>query len=243
LLHLGRAEFAATETLAGEQLGLARTADLPAWAGDALALRATVAWARGHFDRARQLYEDGIAASIAGGDRWRAATAQAQLARLHRDRDEPDAAYEAARRSLALSTEVGEELARGLAHDVLASLEHRWGDLAAARRLVEEALTHYRLVGYQEGEAPALHLVGRIALAAGERDRARSALLRSLQLCRRIGLRAGSVAALDGLAAGTAAATWLTADAAALRAEIGLLQRTSCGESRVSRPVDTRTGS
>ena len=158
--------------------------------------------------------------------------AQAQLARLHRDRDEPDAAYEAARRSLALSTEVGEELARGLAHDVLASLEHRWGDLAAARRLVEQALTHYRLVGYQEGEASALHLVGRIALAAGGRDRARGALLRSLQLCRRIGLRAGSVAALDGLAAAaadTAAATRLTADAAALRAEIGLPQRTSRG--------------
>ena len=124
-----------------------------------MALRATVAWARGAFDRAQQLYEDGVAASLAGGDLWRAAMEEAQLARLHRDRREPDAARALADRAAAHADAVGEELARGLARDVAASIEHRWGDRAVAKRLAAEALAHYRLVGYREGEASALHLV------------------------------------------------------------------------------------
>ncbi|MCU1627297.1 MAG: ATPase-like protein [Pseudonocardia sp.] len=228
LMHLGRAEFEASAVLAGEQLRLARTTGERAWEGDALAMEATVEWARARFDRARQLYEDAVEASIAGGDLWRAAMAEAQLARLHRDRNEPDAARAVAVRSLAHADEVGEELARGLAVDVLASLEHRWGDVSEARRLVEEALGHYRLVGYREGEASALHLAGRIALAARERAPARAAFGRSLELCRRIGHRAGTAAALEGLAGVATAggddrtAAGLLADAAALRAEIGV---------------------
>ena len=155
LLHLGRAEFAATEALATEQGELAVRAGDRRWEGDALGLRATVAWARGAFDRAQQLYEDGVAASLAAGDIWRAAMAEAQLARLHRDRREPDAARALADRAAAHADAVGEELARGLARDVAASIEHRWGDRAVAKRLAAEALAHYRLVGYREGEASA----------------------------------------------------------------------------------------
>jgi tetratricopeptide (TPR) repeat protein len=228
LMHLGRAEFEAGAVLAGEQLRLARTTGARAWEGDALAMEATVAWARARFDRARQLYEDAVEASIAGGDLWRAAMAEAQLARLHRDRNEPDAARAVAVRSLAHAEEVGEELARGLAVDVLASLEHRWGDVSEARRLVEEALARYRLVDYREGEASALQLAGRIALTSRERAPARVAFRRSLQLCRRIGHRAGTAAALEGLAGVATAegddrtAADLLADAAELRAEIGV---------------------
>lgn len=233
LLHVGRAEFEATENLAREQLTLARAVGAPAWEGDALAMTGTVAWARGRFDRAQQLYEDGIAASVTAGDLWRAAMAEAQLARLHRDRNEPDVARTVALRSLAHADEVGEALARGLSRDVLASLEQRWGDAVAARRLVEEALTHYRLVEYREGEASAQHLAGRIALASHELDAARAAFRRSLRLCRRIGHRAGTVAALEDLAAvATAAAdddaaTRLTATASALRTEIGIARPAS----------------
>jgi len=228
LLHLGRADFEATQALAKEQLTLARAAQNQPWEGNALAMLATTAWARGRFDRAQQLYEDAITASIRGGDLWRAALEEAQLARLHRDRNEPDAAKTAASRSLAHAIEVGEELARGLAVDVLASLEHRWGDASDATALAEEALAHYRLVGYEEGEASALHLTGQIALAAHESGPATAAFERALQLCRRIGHRAGEAAALHGLAAVAAAAadietaTQLASEAAALRAEIGI---------------------
>jgi predicted ATPase/DNA-binding SARP family transcriptional activator len=228
LLHIGRSDFETTEVQAGEQLTLARKARAQAWEGNALAMLATTAWARGRFDRAQQLYEDAITASIKGGDLWRAALEEAQLARLHRDRNEPDAAKAIALRSLAHAVEVGEELARGLAVDVLASVEHRWGDVSQARTLADEALAHYRLVGYQEGEASALHLAGQIALAAHERGPAGAAFERSLQLCRRIGHRAGAAAALQGLASVATAgadnetAARLAGDAAALRAEIGI---------------------
>jgi predicted ATPase len=228
LLHLGRADFEATQALAKEQLTLARAAQNQPWEGNALAMLATAAWARGQFDRAQQLYEDAITASIKGGDLWRAALEEAQLARLHRDRNEPDAARAVASRSLAHAIKVGEELARGLAVDVLASLEHRWGTASDARALADEALAHYRLVGYEEGEASALHLTGRIALAAHESGPAKAAFERALQLCRRIGHRAGEAAALQGLAtvaaaaADTETATQLARDAATLRAEIGI---------------------
>jgi predicted ATPase/DNA-binding SARP family transcriptional activator/tetratricopeptide (TPR) repeat protein len=228
LLHLGRAEFPEVAALAGEQLVLARATGASAWEGDALALTATVAWARGEFDRAQHLYEDAVLASLSGGDRWRAALAEAQLARLHRDRDEPDAARSVVLSALRDAEEVGEHLARGLAVDVLASLEHRWGDVVAAARLVDEALGHYGAVGYREGEASALQLAGQIALSSGELGRAREAFEQALALCRRIGHRSGSATALEGMATVAADAgeddlgLLLLGAAAALRTEIGV---------------------
>jgi predicted ATPase len=232
LLHLGRADFAATVDRAAEQLALAHSAGDRAAKGDALALMATVDWARGRFDRAQQRYEDGIAASLDGADLWGAAMAEAQLARLHRDRQEPDAARAVAWRSLAHADSVGESLARGLARDVLASLEHQWGDDAEASRLVAEALGLYREVAYREGEASALHLAGAIALRAGQKLEARAAFEASLQLSRRIGHRAGTAAALEGLAAvassagETSEAAELSHAASSLRAEIGMPRST-----------------
>jgi len=228
LLHLGRAEFPAAAGLASEQLAAARAVGHRGWEGDALAMLATIDWAHGRFDRAQQRYEDAVAASLDGADRWRAAMAQAQLARLHRDRREPDAARTVAQRSLALAEDVGEPLACGLALDVLASIEHRWGNDGEARRLVDEALAHYRHVHYQEGEASAWQLAGGIALHSLEQEQARECFHRALDLWRRIGHRAGTTAGLDGLAAVAAAtgqndeATVLARAASQLRAEIGL---------------------
>jgi predicted ATPase/DNA-binding SARP family transcriptional activator len=227
LFHLGRAEFAEVADLAGEQLRLARATGARRWEGDALSTAATVAWARGRFDDAQRLYEDAVAASLDGGDRWRAALAEAQLARLHRDRDEPDAARSAVLRALRHAEEVGEELALGLALDVLASIEHRWGDAAEAGQLTDEALGHYRAVGYREGEASALQLAGRIALSAGRPEDAAACFERSLALCRAIGHRAGSASAIEGLAAVAAVAdddegaALLLGASAALRRECG----------------------
>lgn len=200
LLHLGRGEFEDTAAAAAEQLELARAAGDRRWEGDALAMRATVAWTHGQYDRSQQLYEDAVAASLAGADVWRAAMAEAQLARLHRDRDEPDAARLIARRSAGHADDVGEGLARGLARDVLASIEARWGDPRAARSLVEEALGHYRLVGYREGEASALALRGRLAAADDDRDGAREHLRAALDIHRRIGHRSGVATTLESLA-------------------------------------------
>ena len=228
LLHVGRADLAETVRLATEQLALSEPRCARRWEGDALAMLATVDWARGHFDRAQQRYEDAVEACLAGGDVWSAALAEAQLARLHRDRQEPDAARLVALRSLAHADDVGEDVARGLALDVLASLEFRWGDAAEAGRLVAEALALYRGVRYREGEASALRLAGEIALRAGRTAAAHDAFRAALELCRRIGHRAGTAGALEGLAdvatmsdaADEAAA--LIEEATALRAKIGV---------------------
>ncbi len=228
LLHLGRADLAETVRLASEQLALSRPRGARRWEGDALAMLATVDWARGRFDRAQQHYEDAIAACIAGGDMWNAALAESQLARLHRDRQEPDAARLAALQALAHAEDVGEAVARGLALDVLASLEFRWGDDAEAGRLVAEALALYRGVRYREGEASALCLAGEIALRAGRTAAARDSFRSALELCRRIGHRAGTAGALERLAdvatiSGAAdEAAALSEEAASLRAEIGV---------------------
>ena len=181
LLHLGRAEFAATEALAAELRTLAVRAGDHRWEGDALALRATVAWARGSFDRAQQLLRGrrrrlARRAATCGARRWRRPSWPGCIATGASPT--PPARSPSARTLHADA--VGEELARGLARDVAASIEHRWGNPAAAKRLVSEALTHYRLVGYREGEASALHLAGRIALADGDRRRAARQLGRSL---------------------------------------------------------------
>ena len=228
LLHLGRADLEETVRLASEQLALSLPRGARRWAGDALAMLATVDWARGRFDRAQQRYEDAIAACLAGGDMWNAALAESQLARLHRDRQEPDAARLVALRALAHAEDVGEAVARGLALDVLASLESRWGDDAEAGRLVADALALYRGVRYREGEASALCLAGEIALRAGRTADARDAFRTALELCRRIGHRAGTAGALERLAdvatmsgaANEVAA--LSEEAASLRAEIGV---------------------
>lgn len=227
LFSLGRADFDTVSALTHELLCVARTTGASGWAADALRMDATVAWARGRFDRAQHLYEDAVTTASTGNDLWRAALAEAHLARLHRDRDEPDAARTTALLAVAHAEEVGEALARGLAVDVLASVEHRWGDRALAQRLADEAHTHYRLVGYSEGESSALFLTGRIALDARDWEGARMAFAESLALCRRIGHPGGSAASLEGLAHVAAAAAddestgLLLGAASALRDEIG----------------------
>lgn len=228
LFHAGQADFDACTTLAVEQLALARTTGARAWEGDALAMVATMAWARGEFEQARPLYEDAVAASLAGGDLWRASLEEAQLARLHRDNDDPTAAMTVALRALTHAREVGEALACGLALDVLASLEHRRGDIRSARHLVHEALDHYELIGYIEGEASALHLAGRLALASHEPHTARETFTRSLHRSQRIGHREGTALTLEGLAAVATAtdddegAVLLLGSASALRRELGI---------------------
>lgn len=223
LLHVGRTDLAEAARLATEQLDLARRSGDRQWEGDALALLATVDWAHGRFDRAQQRYEDAIGASLAGGDLWRSAMAEAQLARLHRDRREPDAARAVALRALGHAGEVGEALARGLALDVLASLELRWGEETQAFRLAEDALAQYRSVRYREGEASALCLAGAIERRAGRAAEAREAFRGALRLCRYIGHRAGTAVALEGLA-DVAAESGAPDEAAALAAEASSLR-------------------
>jgi predicted ATPase/DNA-binding SARP family transcriptional activator len=250
LFHLGRGEFDAVETMAAEELALARAARDRCWEGDALALLATVAWARGGFSRAQRQYGDAITASLDAGDLWRASMAETQLARLHRDQGDLARAEAAAGQALAHAEHLGEDMVLGLALDLLASLAHRRGDAATARGLVQEALGHYRAVGYREGEASALHLAGRLALQTGDREAARAAFDQALDLCRRVGHRGGMATGLEGRArvAATAgddeAAVLLLGAASALRDTIGapLPQTERAEQDREVDRLDARLG-
>jgi hypothetical protein len=110
---------------------------------------------------------------------------------------------------------------------------------AAARRLVADALTHYCELGYLEGEASAHHVAGRIALGSSDLMGAKEAFGHSLRLCRRIGHRGGSAAALEGLADAAAdagdeeRAVLLLGAASALRDEIGTPLTGSAGAQRL----------
>jgi hypothetical protein len=65
--------------------------------------------------------------------------------------------------------------------------------------LVEEALAHYRAIGYREGEASALQATGRLLLDRGDPDAATQAFGSALELCLRLGHRGGITASLEGL--------------------------------------------
>jgi hypothetical protein len=65
---------------------------------------------------------------------------------------------------------------------------------------VEEALTHYRAIGYREGEASALQATGRLLLDRSAPGAARQAFGSALELCLRLGHRGGIAASLEGLA-------------------------------------------
>jgi hypothetical protein len=107
---------------------------------------------------------------------------------------------------LSHARHVGEDTVFGFALDVLASIVHRLQQSELASQLVEEALAHYRAVGYREGEASGLQVAGRLLLERGANAAARRTFGDALDLCLRIGHRAGIAASLEGLGEVLAAA-------------------------------------
>ena len=172
--------------------------------GDALGLAATVAWARGRFDRAQQLYEDGdrrlagrrrpLARGDGGGPAGAAAPgpARARRGQSARRRAPPRTPTRWARSWPAgwPATSPPRSSTAGVTR-------------AAAKRLVAEALVHYRLVGLPGGRGvqPAPVRPDRAGRAATG-DGPSTASRRSLRVYRRIGHHAGVAAALDSLADG-----------------------------------------
>ncbi|HUQ62462.1 MAG TPA: BTAD domain-containing putative transcriptional regulator [Acidimicrobiales bacterium] len=230
LLHLGLAELEAARELSAEELDLARRVGDKRWEGDALTRLGTVAWATGDLGAAESCYRDAISALDDAGDPWRSAIAQVHLARVYRDSGELAKAKETAHQASVSSGIVNEDTVVGFALDILASIMHALGQSDSASALAEEALVRYRAVGYREGEASALHLAGTLLLARDALHPAAETFAAALELCRRMGHRAGIATNLEGLARvmGTAGqdrtAAALLGAARAQRDAIGLAQ-------------------
>lgn len=228
LLRLGLGDFKAANLLATEQLELALIVGNRQWEGDALTRLGTVAWARGDLQTAKPLYGKAVEVLGGAGDPWRLAIAEVHLARVQRDSGELNEANLTGEAALSQARQVGEDTVLGFALDVLASIAHRLHRSELASRLVEDALAHYRAVGYREGEASGLHMAGRLLLERGRNATAEQTFREALDLCSRIGHRAGIATSLEDLAQVMAAAgddlgaATLLGAAAARREAIGV---------------------
>jgi len=185
LLRLGLGETSTARGLATEQLGLARAHGDRRWEGDALTRTGMIAWTCGDLPTATIHLGQAVDALRAAQDRWRESIALAHLARVRRDARQLPAAQATAEGALAAARLVGEDTALGFALDILGSVLHQRGRSDQAGELVAEALTHYRAIGYREGEASALQATGRLLLDRSAPDAARQAFGSALKLCLR----------------------------------------------------------
>ncbi len=153
-----------------------------------------------HVASAAETYEQVLARSLDAGAPYPQLLARLALARL--DPDGPAArTHLAAALSLA---ELGFGSLEAVTHTELALAALRNGDLRAARRSSDEGLRRARAGGYAEVVASVLCGDGEIALAEGDRARARTALLEVRALSRasaHLGLLQRSEAGLAAVAA------------------------------------------
>jgi tetratricopeptide (TPR) repeat protein len=173
LLRLGLGEIDTARGLATEQLGLARDRADRRWEGDALTRLGMIAWTRGDLQAATIHLTQAVGALRAAQDGWREPIALAHLARVRRDARELPTAQATAEAALAAARRVGEDTVLGFALDILGSVLHQRGRSGPAGELIEEALAHYRAIGYREGEASGLQATGRLLLDRGDPDAAR----------------------------------------------------------------------
>ncbi|HWD06284.1 MAG TPA: BTAD domain-containing putative transcriptional regulator [Amycolatopsis sp.] len=195
LLHLGLGELDAARGRAVEQLTLARATGDRRWEGDALTRLGMVSWARGDPAAARSPLEEAVRALRASGDSWREAIALVHLTRAYRDDDQLSAARTTARTALDVAQRAGEDAILGFCLDVCSTIAE---PLGRADELIARALTHYRAIGYREGEASALQVTGRLMLP-DRPETARESFRTALELCTASGHRAGMAASLEGL--------------------------------------------
>jgi predicted ATPase/DNA-binding SARP family transcriptional activator len=172
-----------------------------------LALRAraldaagSLAQRQGDLERARELYEQGLAIC---DDDQRIAVLCHNLAIVMRDLGGYDRAEELYGRSLALHRALGNRFHVATALNGLGVLATDRGDLGRARDYFVESATILEALGNARGAGASLHNIGEISVRAGDFESAAHYLERSLALAREHGfkdLAADSIGALAALA-------------------------------------------
>jgi len=187
-------------TLGASAAKLGRAIGDDAIIGYGLNAEAVALWGSGDLDRSAALHEQAVGKFEAAGDVWGIGVCTVLRARTAVDADNPNAS-EMARRAVEVARRAGDAHIVGIALEQLARVAINDGDPAGASAFVEESLAAHETIGYSEGMLSSLHLLGRAELADGSPTKARDHHLRALGIAVGIGHVAGTIEALDGLAA------------------------------------------
>jgi predicted ATPase len=168
--------------------------------GHGLNAEAVALWGLGQLDQSAALHEEALRHSEAAGDVWGVGVCTVLRARTAVDADDPSAS-EMTRHAVEAARRTGDAHIIGIALEQCARVALNHGDPASAVPLVEESLAGHEAISYSEGILASLHLLGRAELADGHPIAARERHLRALGIAVGIGHAAGTIEALDGLAA------------------------------------------
>ena len=187
-------------TLGAMAADLGRTVGDDAIIGHGLNAEAVALWGSGQLDQSAAVHEEAVRHSEAAGDVWGVGVCTVLRARTAVDADDPSAS-EMTNRAVEAARRTGDAHIIGIALEQCARVALNDGDPAGAVALVEESLAGHEAISYSEGILSSLHLLGRAELAGGDPIAARERHLRALGIAVGIGHAAGTIEALDGLAA------------------------------------------
>jgi tetratricopeptide (TPR) repeat protein len=149
---------------------------------------ALTALRRGDAETAHQFADEGLAVSRGISDPWFTSYFQWLLACAALDRGDLESARRAAEDALDIALQAGGALLIVCAREALARVEWVQGNQAAAHRQLEDALEAAVPGGVPASYISAVELtLGRLMVASGDRDAARTHVEASLALATRVG--------------------------------------------------------
>ncbi len=157
-------------------------------------------WATGDLTSAASTHDEGAALYDGLDDRWGATVTRILRARTARDMGDLQTAEALLEIAVDDAKETGDRHVIGLAYEQYARLCLEWGDRERAEMWAQACLDQNETLGYQEGICAGLSLIGRIQLADGNPDAARSTHIRALGLASAIGHLGATCNALEAIA-------------------------------------------
>lgn len=183
------------------ETALAQGADAPADArGKALLGAGVLACAHNDYQRATELYEEGLAVARALNHLPGIASTLNNLGMIAMYQGDYRRAKVLYEESLALSQRLGNTLSTAITWNNLAIVALRQHDSARATALYERSLAVYRELGNRQGEAEVLNNLAEVALMRGDATRAAARYQESLVLFRDLESQVGVAWCLEGLA-------------------------------------------
>jgi predicted ATPase/class 3 adenylate cyclase len=181
-------DLEAAEAAGHEALSIARPAGDQHGVRMALFGLALTALRRGDAETAHQFADEGLAVSRGISDPWFTSYFQWLLACAALDRGDLESARPAAEDALDIALQAGGALLIVCAREALARVEWVQGNQAAAHRQLEDALEAAVPGGVPASYISAVELtLGRLMVASGDRDAARTHVEASLALATRVG--------------------------------------------------------
>jgi predicted ATPase/class 3 adenylate cyclase len=141
-----------------------------------------VAWVREEYERAKQLFEEGLALSRERSDTWWLATFLLYVAIVPHYLGDYERATELTEESMDLFREQGDKHSLAYCLNNLAMMVYSQGDLGRAAQLTEEAVALFRELGARGDVALGLYNLGWIALLQDDLGRAADIYKESLTL-------------------------------------------------------------